>query len=126
MPGLNGVEFLRFLRNLNVSVPVIWITGNADEETMKEAWRLGVFHLFQKPFDPEEVANEILNALKVDPELWVRLQPKFLTEAYVDKHFQKIQVELEKDLYQKVKEFCLKNSISLNNFVSDALRKAMK
>ncbi len=126
MPGLNGIELLRFLRNLKTNVPVIWVTGNADDETMREAWRLGVYHLFQKPFEPEEIADEVANALQITPELWLRLQPKFLTEAYVDKHIQKIQLELDKNLYQALKEHCLKKSISLNSYINDLLRTSLK
>jgi DNA-binding NtrC family response regulator len=112
MPGLNGIELLRYLRNLNINTPVIWMTGNADDETMKEAWKLGVFHLFQKPFDPGEVANEIVSALKVEPETWLNIKPTFLTESYINKYVEKLQIEIEKDLYLKVKEECLKELLT--------------
>jgi DNA-binding NtrC family response regulator len=76
MPGLSGIELLSFLRSLRSEIPVIWITGNADDETMREAWRLGVYHLFQKPFNPEEVANEVSRVLKLDPEMRRSLHPR--------------------------------------------------
>lgn len=126
MPGLNGIELLQHLRNLQINIPVIWITGNADEQVMSEAWKLGIYHLFQKPFDPEEVANEAFSALNIDPELWARLQPKLITEAYIDKHVQKLQVELDKEVYQKLKEKCVNKSVSINLFINNLLREAVK
>ncbi|MGZ3794414.1 MAG: response regulator, partial [Bdellovibrio sp.] len=126
MPGLNGIELLRFLRNLNITVPVIWITGNADNETMSDAWKLGVFHVFQKPFDPEEVIKEVLKALVVSPDFWLEFKPTFLNEAFMNKHFKRVQIDIEKDLYQEIKQRCLKDSISLNNFINNLLREKVK
>lgn len=126
MPGLNGVELLRFLRNMDYTAPVIWITGNADDETRTEAWKLGVYHLFQKPFDPDEVANEIVRALEIGPKLWQELQPTFFTQRAMGKTHQKILLELEKSLYEKCKEHCLQNSISLNSFISQLIEKSVK
>jgi CheY-like chemotaxis protein len=126
MPGLDGIQLLQFLRNLNINVPVICITGNADEETVREAWRLGVFHLFQKPFDAEAVAKKINQALKIEPELWLQLAPNFLLEVSVNKNFQKLTIEMEKDLYNLIKERCIREAISFNGFVNNLLRQAVK
>jgi DNA-binding response OmpR family regulator len=126
MPGLNGIELLKYLRNLGSHAPVIWITGNADDETRKEAWKLGAFHLFRKPFDPGEVASEIVKALRIGPDLWEGIQPTFSTEALVDLQFQKVLIEIDNMLYRKVKEHCLKNSISLNGFIINLLTEHTK
>lgn len=126
MPGLSGMELLRFLRNLKINVPMIWITGNADEETMRQAWMFGVYNIFQKPFNPEVVADEISNALAIGQDAWLHMQPKFITETLLDKYIQRIQLEIDKDLYQAVKERCLENAVSLNIFINNLLREAVK
>lgn len=125
MPGLDGIELLRFLRNLQINTPVIWMTGNADDKTMSDAWRLGVYHLFQKPFDPEMVANEISKALSETPEFWLEFKPNYLTEKMMDRFAKKIQIDVEMDIYEGVKRHCLNNSISFNTFINNLLRKTI-
>jgi CheY-like chemotaxis protein len=126
MPGLDGIELLRFLRNINYTAPVIWMTGNADDEIKKEAWKLGVYNIHNKPFDPELVAQDIANALEIEADYWLTNKPKFLTEKLLEKHFQKLNIELENELYQKVKTHCIENHLSLNTFISNLLNNALK
>jgi CheY-like chemotaxis protein len=51
MPGMDGVETLRRLRDLNAAIPVLMITGNEDAQTAEETLRLGAFDCVSKPFD---------------------------------------------------------------------------
>ena len=125
MPGLNGMELLEFLRNLNIQSPVIWITGNADDVVISQAWKKGIFHLFDKPFDPEQVAKEVLNALDFSDEERLHRRPSFLTESFLEKHVQKLSVEIEKELYEKLREQCLKNSVSINKLITDLVKGSM-
>jgi DNA-binding response OmpR family regulator len=52
MPGVSGAEFVRKLREMNRTVPVVVVSGMPDVEA--EYAGLGVI-LRQKPFDPEEL-----------------------------------------------------------------------
>jgi DNA-binding response OmpR family regulator len=125
MPGLNGIELLQYLRALGIGSPVIWITGNANEKIIKEAWRLGVFHIFEKPFDARDVSAEIIKALRISSDLWLTLKPKYLTDAFVSKHYAKIQIDLDKSTLDILKQRCLDDSQSINSFVNSALREAL-
>lgn len=122
MPGLDGLKLLQFMRNLGTPAPVIWITGNADEAVMTDAWRLGVFHLFEKPFDTKTVVNEIVKAMRLPREDWLHWRPGFLSEAFFAKRFKKLQIELEAEAYECLKDYCLTNGISLNQAICEALR----
>lgn len=51
MPGLDGVQVLRKIRELNEDVPVIMVTANEDVGLAKETLRLGAFDYVAKPFD---------------------------------------------------------------------------
>jgi two-component system, response regulator, stage 0 sporulation protein F len=51
MPGLDGVQVLRRIRELDERVPVIMVTANEDVALAKETLKLGAFDYVAKPFD---------------------------------------------------------------------------
>ena len=51
MPGLDGVQVLRRIRELDEHVPVIMVTANEDVGLAKETLKLGAFDYVAKPFD---------------------------------------------------------------------------
>lgn len=51
MPGMDGVEVLRRLRNVNKSLPVIMVTANEDVALARETLKIGAFDYVPKPFD---------------------------------------------------------------------------
>lgn len=48
MPGINGLEFLRTLREQNIETPFILLTGQGNEQVAVEAMRLDAAEYFQK------------------------------------------------------------------------------
>ncbi len=63
MPGMNGLEVLRRIRDLQPEVPVIMITGYSTVETAVEAMKNGALDYIAKPFTPEEILTKIEAAL---------------------------------------------------------------
>lgn len=63
MPGQNGVETVKsiqkFLRNKKGEIPVIFITGFADEKMENEAKKLKPIAYLAKPFDAKELVQII-------------------------------------------------------------------
>src|SRR5437660_10402256 len=51
MPGLDGVQVLRRIRELDERVPVIMVTANEDVGLARETLKLGAFDYVAKPFD---------------------------------------------------------------------------
>lgn len=51
MPGLDGVQVLRRIRELDENVSVIMVTANEDVGLAKETLKLGAFDYVAKPFD---------------------------------------------------------------------------
>ena len=51
MPGLDGVQVLRRIREFDEHVPVIMVTANEDVGLAKETLKLGAFDYVAKPFD---------------------------------------------------------------------------
>jgi FixJ family two-component response regulator len=64
MPGLSGFELHRRMRELNLQVPVIFITGQADDEMRLRALGQGAAALLGKPFNDEVLLGTIHSAMQ--------------------------------------------------------------
>src|SRR5438876_8415882 len=65
MEGLDGVEVLRSVRELDPDLPAMIITAFGTVETAVEAMKLGAFDFLQKPFAPEVVRLKVERALEL-------------------------------------------------------------
>lgn len=64
MPGMNGLEFLERVRQMDKSVRVIMITGYATMRTALQSMRRGAFDFIAKPFTKQELSNVVHRAMK--------------------------------------------------------------
>ena len=64
MPGRNGLEFLRVLKNTVSSVPFIMFTGKGREEVAIKALNLGADQYLNKTGDPEAVYCELAHSIR--------------------------------------------------------------
>lgn len=55
MPGINGYEFYKELKNYSSSTPVIFITAYSDVEHIEKAFNIGAADYIKKPFDLKEL-----------------------------------------------------------------------
>lgn len=51
MPGIDGVETLRRIRDVDATVPVIMVTANEDVVVARQTLDIGAFDYVAKPFD---------------------------------------------------------------------------
>ena len=70
MPGMNGLEMLKKIRQREKTknVPVIMLTGMANEEDVVKAIQAGVTSYIVKPFTIQALEEKIKAALKVIPK----------------------------------------------------------
>ncbi|THF60579.1 response regulator [Pseudothauera nasutitermitis] len=65
MPGVDGLEALRRMKEMRAEVPMILMTAYAGVETAVDALKLGAFDYIVKPFDVEDLKQLIGKALEL-------------------------------------------------------------
>ena len=64
MPGMDGLELLRRIRELQPDTPTILITGHGEHELAIQALRLGAHDYVQKPIDREYFVGALKHAIE--------------------------------------------------------------
>ncbi len=67
MPGMDGIELLRHIRDSHPSTPVIVISGHGNIETAVTATKLGAFDFIEKPFSLDGLLDVVDRALDARP-----------------------------------------------------------
>ena len=59
MPGMNGIETFKHMKDDGVEVPVIFLTASGDEDDVVAAISLGAVNYLKKPFLPKALLERI-------------------------------------------------------------------
>jgi two-component system response regulator FixJ len=68
MPGMDGVQLLRHLKQIGCILPVIVITGHADVTVAVQAMKAGAAEFIQKPFESEQILRLVRAGLEENDE----------------------------------------------------------
>lgn len=85
MPGMGGIEFLKRLQAMNLSIPVIMISGLNSVDTAVEAIRHGAFDYITKPINPQVLSARIHRAMRMSEILhqnWTLRRMAIPTEGF--------------------------------------------
>jgi nitrogen regulation protein NR(I) len=84
MAGINGLETLRRIRQLDPKVPVILMTAYGTTQTAIEAMKLGAFDYVLKPFDVPRLKQLVGDALKASRDMrqTVAVSPQLEQQDY--------------------------------------------
>jgi DNA-binding NtrC family response regulator len=64
MPGMDGLELQRKVREVDPAIIVVIMTGYASVETAVQALKDGAYDYITKPFDPDDLAHLVQKALE--------------------------------------------------------------
>jgi len=64
MPGMDGLDLQRKMREIDPDVSIVIMTGYASVETAVRALKEGAYDYITKPFDPDELTHLIRKALE--------------------------------------------------------------
>lgn len=63
MPGGNGIELAQNIYDLSGTKPKVLLMTGYSDFTLEQAQKLNILSIISKPFDPEEVLNDIVKVL---------------------------------------------------------------
>lgn len=69
MPGMNGLELQKRLKDMGVKIPIVFITGHGGIPESVEAMKMGAVDFLEKPFKQSVLVDRIDAALKMDKKL---------------------------------------------------------
>ena len=69
MPEVNGSEALQFLRESDIDVPVVMVTGNALQHQQEEFYRLKADGFLAKPCGLDDLKKELGRYLEMEVEI---------------------------------------------------------
>ncbi len=64
MPGMSGLELLESIRQTDIELPVIMITGFSTEDNAIKALKLGATDFIKKPYDVDKLLNQVEEVLE--------------------------------------------------------------
>lgn len=66
MPGLNGLELQKRLAEIEIDIPIVFITAHGDVPTSVRAMKAGAAEFLIKPFKDEDLLEAIDQAIDRD------------------------------------------------------------
>ena len=66
MVGMTGIELYEQLRTQRCAMPIIFLTGHGDVPLAVKALKHGAFDFIEKPFNDNELADRVIEALKFE------------------------------------------------------------
>lgn len=79
LPGMNGIEVLKAITQINPLIMVIMMSGHGTIQTAVQATRLGAYEWLEKPLEKERVLLTVRNA--VDKQILLTEKNLLLSEA---------------------------------------------
>jgi CheY-like chemotaxis protein len=84
MPGMDGLEVAKRIKEMNPWVPVVVVTGYGTEANEARAEEIGVSGFLHKPLSPEVIESITRQTLEAHPAPETGAEPVTATEAAVE------------------------------------------
>ncbi len=81
MPGMDGIEVLKRVKDAYPKVEVIILTGHGSKKDEEAARRLGAFDYVKKPADLDSLVSRIKNAFELKMS---KLEKTFMAAAFAE------------------------------------------
>lgn len=114
LPGINGLEFINKVHEIDENIPIIVITAYNDIEVAISALKAGAFDFILKPFKNDQITLAVKRAcerhklVKENIQLVeeLKLKNKELEQLYAQLQARSIQIENELDIASNLQQ-CL-------------------
>ena len=85
MPGMNGMQFLKSLREIDLEVPIVLMTGGPTLETAIQAVEYGAFRYLRKPVAARELQDTLTRAARYHSLARLKKEALAMTGGALDK-----------------------------------------
>tara|TARA_R110002167_G_scaffold124149_4_gene303458 strand:+ start:186 stop:800 length:615 start_codon:yes stop_codon:yes gene_type:complete len=114
MPKMSGLEVQRKLKQLNCTMPIIFITGHGDIPMAVEAMRLGAIDFIRKPFNEQVLLDRINEALVLDEK-----QHATRSNEYKEKNKVDSLSTREREVFERVTDGSMNKVIAADLGISE-------
>lgn len=97
MPGMNGLQLQQELKDRNVTLPIIFVTGHGDIPMAVEAMKNGALDFLRKPFREQDLLDRIQQALEHESTARHRRRERTRIRALID-----TLTPREKEVFERV------------------------
>ncbi len=66
MPGMDGAELFRRIKEVKPELPVVIITGHPESDLMSRALAYGPFSIMNKPFRPSDITQIVSSFIRIN------------------------------------------------------------
>ncbi len=102
MPGLDGIQLMDKIVEVDPLVPVIFISGQSNIPLAVHAMKKGAYDFIEKPIEPERLLMMVRHA--IEKNAWSRERDMLLTA--IDEKYQMIgESAVMKEVFKKIKIF---------------------
>lgn len=115
MVGMTGLELFDRLLEQRCAMPVIFLTGHADVPLAVAALKRGAFDFIEKPFNDNELADRVIEALRLEDQRRCRSADRLRIEERLATLTEREHAVMERILAGK-----------LNKVIADELQIAMR
>ena len=105
MPGIDGFEFARSVRQVNKTIPILFMSAKDDLPSKKKGFQLGIDDYMVKPFSPAEMVARVRSHIRIHEQLLGEREAK-------ERAIQIRDLEIfpqERRVYRKQREVSLTN-----------------
>jgi DNA-binding NarL/FixJ family response regulator len=65
MPGMDGAELFRRIKEVKPELPVVIFTGHPESDLMSRALAYGPFSIMNKPFRPSDITQIVSSFIRI-------------------------------------------------------------
>ena len=94
MPGMNGVELQHTLKAMNLEFPIIFMSGNAMQADIIDAWHGGAVDFILKPFSATQISQALIAQFELLKQHVLSRAAVAKTEPIVDLPITKREAEV--------------------------------
>ncbi|MDR2622546.1 MAG: response regulator transcription factor [Dysgonamonadaceae bacterium] len=76
MPVMNGLEMVKKIRQTDMKIPIVFVTGKIASKDVTTGYEAGVNNYIKKPFSPEELDAHIKALINLKNDMKVRTKNK--------------------------------------------------